>query len=99
MNHIQIFALITMSMFPLLKIVSANPVSNSDISRRSTNDTLDDGASSDPPSECDTTYPYCCNSPLYSPSILDLFIELNTVIDVLNKSCTNTTFKDNVSSL
>ena len=91
MNHIQIFALITMNTFLLLKLTGANPVGN--ISKRSTDGTHDDA------SECDTTHSYCCNPPLYSPSILDLYVELSTVIDVLNNSCTNTTFKDNVSSL
>ena len=97
MNYIQMFALITTSIFLLLKCAGANPAGN--ISTRSTDGTIGDASSSDSPSDCDTTHPYCCNPPLYSPSILDLYAELNTVIDVLNSSCTNSTFKQSVSSL
>ena len=92
MNCIQIFVLITVNIFLLLKFTGANPVGN--VSTRSTDGAIGDTFSSD----CDTAHPYCCKPPLYSPSILDLFAQLNTVIDVLNNSCTNTTFKQNVSS-
>ena len=79
-----------MNIFLLLKLTGSNPVGN--ISKRST--AHKDASSL---SECDTTHSYCCNPPLYSPSILDLYAELSTIIDVLNNSCTNATFnKDNL---
>ena len=81
-----------MNIFLLLKLTGSNPVGN--IRKRSTDGTHEDASS---PSECDTTHSYCCNPPLYSPSILDVYAELSTVIDVLNNSCTNATLnKDNL---
>ena len=46
---------------------------------------------------CDNTYAYCCKQrPTSSPSIDDLYENLDGVIDTLKASCTNKTIRDNV---
>ena len=70
----------------MLKLASAYPITN--ISTRSTGDNA---------VTCDATRPYCCDQSLQPPSILDLHEELGSVIDLLSNSCTNTTYKENVS--
>ena len=99
MNCIQMFALTMVNIFLLSpQFASANPVG--DISTRSAESVDGDASSSGSPSlDCDTKRPYCCNPPPYSPSLIsDLYDELSTAIDVLSISCTNSTFKANVST-
>ena len=83
MNWIVLFIANT---FLMLKSTSAHPIAN--ISTRSTGDNT---------VTCDATRPYCCDQSLQPPSIFDLHEELSSVTDLLGNSCTNTTYKENVS--
>ena len=93
MKWIKNYIFLTLSIFLLLQFTHAGPV-NSNMDAPIANATP---VGSNSPSNCDSTYPYCCSPPLNSLSIPDLFDELTDVIDVLEPACTNSTFKKNVS--
>jgi len=63
---------------------TAHPVNSTSISNAASN-------------SCDSTYAYCCKQrPTSSPSIIDIYEDLNGVIDILHDTCANQTIRDNV---
>jgi len=63
---------------------TAHPVNSTSISNAASN-------------TCDSAYAYCCKQrPINSPSIIDIYEDLNGVIDILYDTCTNKTIRDNV---
>ena len=89
--------LIAVNALLLLRSAGAVPVIGGTTVVVHSADNASNESSSLQPSNPDTINHYCLYPPLNSPSIIDLYIELNTVIDVLEAACTNHTFKQNVS--
>lgn len=83
----------------LLRLAGAIPVIGDTAVAIRSPDNASNVSSSLQPSHSDAINHYCLHPPLKFPSIIDLFIELNTVIDVLEAVCTNHTFKQNVSGI
>ena len=94
MNWIQLFVQIIASIL-LLEFAGANPIGR--ISVRSAGSHLA-SVTSRSTSVCDGTHPYCCSPPLNGPSLLELYDELGTAIDLLEPACTDKAFKNNVSA-
>ena len=91
--------LITVNALLLLRLAGAIPVIGGTTVVIHTDDNATNVSSSSQPSNSDTVNHYCLYPPPSFPSIIELFIELNTVIDVLEVACTNHTFKQNVSGI
>lgn len=100
MNQVQMFVIIAVNtLLLLLRSGDASPIGNFNAST-TTIHTVDipHPIGSHSPSDCDIVHPYCCNPPLNSPSIVYLYDELNSVINLLEPACTNNSLKDNVSN-
>ena len=91
--------LIAVNNLLLLRYAIANPIGHfSGVTTviNSTDNATNDSSGLRSPS--DTINHYCLHPPQNFPSIYDLFIELNSVIDVFQVACTNNSFKENVIS-
>ena len=84
----------------LLRFAGANPISGATSAVIiHSSDNTSNVSSSSMQSNSDTINHYCLYPPLHFPSIPDLFVELNSAINVLEAACTNHSFKHNVSGI